>query len=78
MEPGELKVGEIVQISPEVERGVEWFGACLMIVTEPKSWGAQGYVKNAGEAGAAYYRVKWADMERTGGHAVWMQGNPEG
>ncbi len=71
MEPSDIQVGDIVQISPDVERGVDWFGACLLVVTEAKSWGVQGYVKNAGSAGQAFYRVKWADMEPTGGKVVW-------
>lgn len=73
MEPRELKAGEIMQIDPEAHRGADWFGACLMVVTEPKSFGAQGYVKNAGSAGLAFIRVDFADMEPTGGAVVWQQ-----
>ena len=69
MEPRELEVGEIVQIDPASD---ERFGACLMVVTEPKSWGAQGYVKNAGSAGLAFYRCEFKDMEPTGGKAAWV------
>lgn len=78
MEPRDLVVGEIVQIDPEWEdgRGGHWFGGCLMVVTEPKSWGAQGYVVNAGH-GQAYYRVTWEHMEPTGGMAVWVYERPE-
>ena len=75
MKPAELKAGDIVQIDPETNRGTEWFGGCLMVVTEPKSWGAQGYVKNAGSAGLAFVRIKWEDMEPTGGRAVWVDRN---
>lgn len=71
MEARDLKVGEIVQLNPESNRGTEWFGACLMVVTDPKPWGAMGYVKNAGTSGLAYIRVKWEDMEPTGGMVVW-------
>lgn len=71
MTPRELKHGDVVQISPE-HHAVERFGACFMVVTEPKSWGAQGYVKNAGEAGLFYMRVKFEDMEFIG-RAEWAQ-----
>ena len=43
----------------------------MMTVTEPKGWGAQGYVQGLGEngksAGQAYYRASWDEIERTGG-----------
>ncbi|MCU1496040.1 MAG: hypothetical protein JWO62_3804 [Acidimicrobiaceae bacterium] len=68
MDARELEVGEIVQIDPKVER----FGACFMTITEPKPWGAQGYVQNAGGEGQAYYRCKFEHMEPTGGKAVWV------
>lgn len=71
MNPRALKTGEIVQINLEGGGGVGWFGGCLMVVSKPLSWGAQGYVKNAGSGGCAYYRVKWEDMEPTGGFVVW-------
>jgi len=45
-----------------------------MTVTEPKSWGAQGFVQALGEngeiGGKAYYRAKFEDMELVG-KAVW-------
>jgi hypothetical protein len=71
MEARPLAVGEIVQISPEASGGTERFGGCLMVVTEPKSWGAQGYVKNAGRAGLFFLNARWSDMEPTGGMVVW-------
>jgi len=50
------------------------FAYCFMTVTEPKSWGAQGFVQALGEngepGGKAYYRAKFQDMEFVG-HAVW-------
>jgi len=75
MEPGEhLKVGEIVQLNPETCRN-RMFAACMMTVTEPKPWGAQGYVQGLGQddkpAGQAYYRARWEEMERTGGAAPY-------
>ena len=74
MTPRELKVGEIVQIDPAHDSGLgkQWFGGTLMVVTESKSWGAQGYVQNAGENGQAYFQCEWEHMEPTGGMAQWM------
>lgn len=64
----DLKIGDIVQIDPSSD---ETFGACLMIVTEPKSWGAQGYVTVPGQ-GNAYYRCKHENMEKVG-HCAWIR-----
>jgi hypothetical protein len=76
MEPRELKIGEIVQIDPEHSDGRDyhWFGGCLMVVTESKPWGAQGYVQGLGpdQSGQAYYRCEFKHMEPTGGFAKWM------
>lgn len=48
-------IGDVVQIDPVVDG----FGGCLMVVTEPKSWGAQGYVSVPGnDRGRAYFRLK--------------------
>lgn len=51
------------------------FAGCLMTVTEPKSWGAQGYVTVPGE-GDAYYRAPFAEMEYVG-TATWVKGREE-
>ena len=70
----ELKIGDIVQLNPETV-GNKMFGACFMTITEPKSFGAQGYVQGLGEngeiGGQAYYRAKWDEMELVG-HAEWL------
>ena len=68
MEKRELKVGEAVQIKP----GVKWFGGCFMVVTEPKSFGAQGYVSVPGEDRFAFVRIKYEDIEPIG-RTVWMR-----
>ena len=60
-------VGDLVQVNPSVEV----FGGCIVVVTEPKSWGVQGYVQSAGVPGQQYIRLKFADIEWTGGKAVW-------
>ena len=69
-----LEVGEIVQLDPYTCKN-RMFAGCLMVVTEPKSWGAQGYVQGLGKdenlAGQAYYRATWDQMELTGGIAIW-------
>jgi hypothetical protein len=81
MEPRELRTGDIVQISPEVP-GTGCFGGCLMIVTEPKIWGAQGVIlgprsdaPTTEPAGHFYYRATWDRMQHTGGVAHWIPGS---
>lgn len=60
-------VGDIVQVNPEKQM----FGACMVVVTELRDWGVQGYVQSAGVPGQQYIRLKWDDIEPTGGMAVW-------
>lgn len=69
-----VEVGDIVQVSPQVSHGRDgqWFQTCLVVVTEVKAWGVQGYVQNAGQAGQAYIRLQTGEFEPTGGKAVWM------
>lgn len=64
-----LSVGDLVQLDPG-SVGNPAFAACIMVVTEPKSWGAQGYVQVPGE-GQAYYRAKHEEMELVG-KAAWV------
>ena len=79
MEKRDLKVGDLVQINPEHD---PMFGACIMIVTEPKSWGAQGACLGPGcnglpeSKGIAFYRCKFENMEFVG-HAEWVPGHAE-
>jgi hypothetical protein len=67
MNKRELKKGDIVQIGPIKD---SFFTGCLMMVTTPYSWGAQGFVAVPGERGTipnrAYTRVEWKDMEYVG------------
>lgn len=67
-----LKNGDVVQLSPGV--GNPMFACCFMTISEPKDFGAQGYVQSLGEKGLpgsqAYYRAKWEEMEFVG-HAAW-------
>lgn len=71
----ELQVGDVMQLDP-VTVGNKAFAGCLFVVTEPKPWGAQGYVQALGTreevGGRAYYRAEWAEMEPTGGMAEWV------
>ncbi len=75
MEKRDLKVGEIVQLDP-IETSNPAFRGCLMVVTDPKGFGAQGYIQGLGvndtPGGQAYYRAEWKEMEPTGGMAAWM------
>lgn len=72
-----IKPGDIMQLDPENVRN-KAFAGCLFVVTEPKEFGAQGYVQELGQdgesCGQAYYRAGWAEMEPTGGIAQWMPG----
>lgn len=63
-----LEKGDVVQIDPAHD---ERFGGCFMVVTEPKSFGAQGYVSAPGEKGLAYYRCNWEAMHKIG-RAEWV------
>lgn len=72
-----LAVGEIVQLDPATVRN-RAFAGCFMVVTEVKSFGAQGYIQPIGPSmdmpadGWAYYPAHWDEMEQTGGRVVWM------
>lgn len=66
--PTEYKDGDVVQLDPE-KVGNPAFAGCMMVITEPKSWGAQGYVQVPG-SGQAYYRAKTEEMAFVG-RAVW-------
>lgn len=74
MTPMVLKRGMVVQLNPETI-GNPMFAACFMVVTEPKQFGAQGYVQALGQdgepGGMAYYRARWEEMELAG-VATWM------
>lgn len=53
-----LNIGDIVQLSPNIETNPA-FAGCLMVVTEPKAFGAQGFVQvlgtREGPGGRAYF-----------------------
>ena len=76
MDKIELTIGQVVQLNPETVKN-RMFAACMMVVTEPKSWGAQGYVQAFGAdgklGGQAYYRATFEEMELVG-FAEWVAG----
>ena len=63
-----MNPGDIVQVNPEKEM----FGGCMVVITEVKTWGIQGYVQSAGVPGQQYIRVKNEDFKATGGKAIWI------
>jgi len=73
MKPQNLKIGDVVQIDPQLDNC--FFRGCFMIVTEPKSWGAQGFIAMPGKRdempGRAYFRCKFENMELVG-RATWV------
>lgn len=62
-----LEVGDVVQLSPQSK-----YPGMLLVVTEPKGSGCQGFLLSQlnFEAvrfrGVAYYRAKWEEMEYIG------------
>jgi hypothetical protein len=74
MKPIPLKPGSIVQLNPTTTKN-PMFAGCFMCVSEPKPFGAQGYVQALGEDGKpgaqAYYRASWDEMEVVG-QAEWF------
>lgn len=71
----ELKEGTLVQLNPELV-GNKAFAGCIMVVTEVKDWGVQGYIQGIGETrdqhgGQAYYRAHWPEIEEVG-EAEWV------
>lgn len=47
---------------------------CLLVVTDVKSWGVQGFVQIP-QGGRAYYRLPTGTFERTGAKVIWAIGN---
>ncbi len=70
----ELKEGDVVQLNPKQVLN-KMLAGCFMTITEPKAWGAQGYVQGTGEngqpGGQAYYRASFNEMEFIG-RAEWV------
>ncbi len=78
MQKKELVEGDILQINPEHEN----FGGFLLIVTDPKEWGAQGYLMNWHDFEAirykdrAFLRVTFEQVEYCG-RIAWICKNKE-
>jgi hypothetical protein len=75
---GVFSEGDILQINPERDTDMaKRYGGMLLIVTEPKSWGAQGYLMHYTDFDAvrfsdkAFLRVKFEDVVKVG-RMVWM------
>ena len=66
MEPRELQPGEIVQLTPDHE-----WGPCLLVVSEPKGFGCQGYVQTPMK-GAAFLRPTFEQIEPVNAMAIWV------
>jgi hypothetical protein len=64
----EMSVGDVVQLNELTKN--QMFRYCFMTITEPKSWGAQGFVQalgiNGNFGGRAYYRANFEEMEYIG------------
>lgn len=71
MESRHLKIGDVVQINPENN---EVWGGMLVVVTEPKEWGCQGYLMSHDDflairvkkTGKAFVRVNFENIEFVG------------
>lgn len=68
-----LEVNDVVQIVGWTESA---FAGCFMLITEPKPWGAQGFIAipegREEMPSRAYYRAKWEEMEFIG-KAIWVE-----
>lgn len=65
----DLEIGDVVQLNEKNEQ----FSYCMLVVTEPKSWGCQGYICAHIEGipatrfkRQAYCRPTWDRMEYVG------------
>lgn len=68
-----LRPNDVVQLSPEARNPM--FAFCMLVVTEVREWGVQGYVQalgtNGQPGGLAYYRAGWDEIEPVG-TAEWV------
>lgn len=74
MDEKELEVGDVIQLRPDYPGG---FGGMLVVVTEPKSWGCQGYLMAFHDfdavrfQGKAFVRPRFENFEFVG-KIQWM------
>lgn len=77
MSDREWQINDVVQIDPE-KHGGGFFAGCFMTITEPKAFGAQGFVcipgKRGEPPGQAFYRAKHDEMHFVG-RAVFVPAN---
>lgn len=75
MENRELFEGDVLQLKPDYPNG---FGGMLIVCTEPKYFGCQGYLMSSRDfkavkfKGRAFLRPKFEDMEYVG-HLNWIE-----
>jgi len=74
MKKMDLQVGDVLQLNPDYQDG---WGGKLIVVTEPKPWGCQGYVLEYPPhavtfKGRAYIRPTWDKMEYVG-RMTWIE-----
>lgn len=73
-----LQAGMLVQLNPVTVRDKNYAG-CVMVVSEAKVWGVNGYVQTVGSTGApghmALYHANWEEIE-VAGVATWVA-NPQ-
>ena len=63
----QIKKGDIVQIIEELDK---WY-PCLLIVSEVKTWGIQGYITIPGDDGGnAFYRIPNDHFEKVGSAVI--------
>ena len=77
MEKRTLEIGDVLQIHPDHK-----YGGFLLVVTDPKDWGCQGYLLNEYQfevvryKNKAYLLVEWKNLEWVG-KLYWMSKEPD-
>jgi hypothetical protein len=70
----EVQINDVVQLDP-LKTTNPMFAGCMLVVTEVKEWGVQGYVQGLGVdgelGGQAYYRAEIGTFEYVGSVA-WV------
>lgn len=65
-----VQVGTVVQLNQNAPPGDGSYAGEFMVVTDPKSWGAEGYVTRPIGSGVLpekiKYKAQWKDMEYIG------------
>lgn len=73
MQKPDVKVGDVVQLSPKTKNAKYAF--CMLTVSKVDENGVKGYVQAPGKDGKpgwhSYYRARWGEFERIG-EAIWV------